>query len=88
MRTAIAILAMLAASGVASAQNPDPSKWMCRNIADSGGFVYQGESVFGTAACRPIPQAAPTPAPVSATGNEAAPRQDAPAAYVTAATPA
>ncbi len=68
MRTGIAILAVLAACSVASAQNPDPSKWMCRNLADSGGFTYQGESIFGTEACRPIPQAQATPnAPRQAT---------------------
>ncbi|MGC1966885.1 MAG: hypothetical protein WA673_10510, partial [Candidatus Acidiferrales bacterium] len=61
MRTAVAILALLAVSTVASAQNPDPAKWMCRNIADSGGFTYQGEMIFGTEACRPIPQAQATP---------------------------
>ena len=58
MKTAIAILSLVMFSSVASAQSPDPSKWMCRNLADSGGFLYQGESVFGTQACRPIPQAA------------------------------
>ncbi|MGA7855957.1 MAG: hypothetical protein WCA15_21740 [Candidatus Acidiferrales bacterium] len=88
MKTAVAILALLVVSTVASAQNPDPSRWMCRNIADSGGFVYQGESVFGTVACRPIPQPAAAPVPVSATGNEATPRPDAPVTIVSAATPA
>ncbi len=64
MKTITAILCVLVFSGKASAQNPDPSKWMCRNVAESGGFVYQGESVFGTQACRPIPQAAAAaPAP-------------------------
>ena len=48
---------------MASAQSADPSKWMCRNLADSGGFTYQGETIFGTQACRPIPQAAVTPPP-------------------------
>lgn len=67
MRTVIAILAVMTLSSVASAQNPDPSKWMCRNLADSGGFTYQGETIFGTEACRPIPQAqAPTQANVVA----------------------
>jgi hypothetical protein len=36
---------------------------MCRNLADSGGFTYQGETIFGTQAWRPIPQAALTPPP-------------------------
>jgi hypothetical protein len=86
MRTAIAILALLAASSVASAQNPDPSKWMCRNLADSGGFTYQGETIFGTEACRPIRQAAPEqtvtpPAPAALP----APTQDA--AVTTSAAP-
>jgi hypothetical protein len=85
MKTITAIFCLLAFSAVANAQSADPSKWMCRNLADSGGFVYQGESVFGTQACRPIPQAAvqpqlvtPSPTPVamvqSQSGN-AAPQQ-------------
>lgn len=61
-------------SSVASAQSPDPSKWMCRNLADSGGFVYQGETIFGTQACRPIPQSAPVAA---APVTPVAPKQDA-----------
>jgi hypothetical protein len=54
------------------AQAPDPSKWMCRNLAESGNFIYQGETVFGTQACRPIPQAPPV-APKSEAPTEAAP---------------
>jgi hypothetical protein len=63
MKLVMAVLSLLACATVACAQNPDPSKWMCRNLSDSGGFAYQGESIFGTQACRPIPQAA-TAAPV------------------------
>ncbi len=66
MKTIVTILAFVAFAGVASAQNPDPSKWMCRNLADSGNFAYQGETIFGYQACRPVPQAAPAlgqPAP-------------------------
>jgi hypothetical protein len=59
MKTIMMALSLLIFSGVAAAQNPDPSKWMCRNLSESGGFAYQGESVFGTQACRPIQQAAP-----------------------------
>jgi hypothetical protein len=75
MKTITAILGLLVFSGVANAQNPDPAKWMCRNIAESGGFVYQGESVFGSQACRPIPQAAaatvaPAAAGVVTTANQ------------------
>lgn len=70
MKTVIAVLSALILSSVASAQSPDLSKWMCRNLSDSGGFTYQGETVFGTQACRPIPQASPTAA-------ASAPRQDA-----------
>jgi hypothetical protein len=84
MRTILAILCLLALSSVTSAQNPDPSKWMCRNLADSGGFLYQGESVFGTQACRPIPQAATATSAPSVATTAAAPQQDAPAASVTA----
>jgi hypothetical protein len=39
MKTVTAILSLLMLSSVAAAQSPDPSKWMCRNLADSGGFV-------------------------------------------------
>lgn len=68
MKTVTTILFLLMFSTVVSAQSPDPSKWMCRNLADSGGFTYQGETIFGTQACRPIPQSTPAPsaAPVAA----------------------
>jgi hypothetical protein len=72
MKLVMAVLSLLACATVVCAQNPDPSKWMCRNLADSGGFAYQGESVFGTQACRPIPQAAVT-APVSPAAVQQAP---------------
>ena len=76
MKTVTAVLALLIFSNVASAQSPDPSKWMCRNLADSGNFVYQGETIFGTQACRPIPQAAPaTPTVATAPVAPAAPKQ-------------
>jgi hypothetical protein len=52
MKSITAILCVLAFSSMATAQNPDPSKWMCRNLADSGNFAYQGETIFGTQACR------------------------------------
>jgi hypothetical protein len=58
MKLTMAVLSLLACATVTCAQNPDPAKWMCRNLADSGGFAYQGESIFGTQACRPVPQAA------------------------------
>jgi hypothetical protein len=63
MKTIAAIFCLVAFSSIASAQSPDPSKWMCRNLTDSGGFTYQGETIFGTQACRPIPQATAAPAP-------------------------
>jgi hypothetical protein len=88
MKTAIAILCMMVFSSVASAQSPDPSKWMCRNLADSGGFVYQGESIFGTQACRPIQQAAAVPTAPTAANVAATPQQDAAAPSAPAATPA
>jgi hypothetical protein len=59
MKTVTMILSILVFSSVAAAQSPDPSKWMCRNLSDSGGFTYQGETIFGTEACRPVPQTAP-----------------------------
>jgi hypothetical protein len=58
MKLIMAVLSLLVCATVACAQNPDPSKWMCRNVSESGGFVYQGETVFGSQACRPIQQAA------------------------------
>jgi hypothetical protein len=59
MKTVTVFVSLLLFSSMASAQSADPSKWMCRNLADSGGYVYQGETIFGSQACRPIPQAAP-----------------------------
>lgn len=77
MKTATAILFLLLLSSVTSAQSPDPAKWMCRNLADSGGFLYQGETLFGNQACRPIPQAS---TPVQSPKPEAAqPQAVAPA---------
>jgi hypothetical protein len=70
MKTLTAILSVLIFSGVASAQSPDPSKWMCRNLADSGGFLYQGETIFGSQACRLIPQAAPAASVAPATPRQ------------------
>jgi hypothetical protein len=84
MKTAIAILSLVMFSSVVSAQSPDPSKWMCRNLADSGGFVYQGETIFGTQACRPIPQAATAASAPSAATSASVPQQDSPAASVAA----
>jgi hypothetical protein len=83
MKTLTAILSVLIFSGVASAQSADPSKWMCRNLADSGGFLYQGETIFGSQACRPIPQAAPAASVAPAT-----PRQETENAPVTSASEA
>jgi hypothetical protein len=76
MKTSIAILSLAMFSSAAFAQSPDPAKWMCRNLADSGGFVYQGESVFGTQACRPIPQAAAAPTAPAAVNVAPTPKQD------------
>jgi hypothetical protein len=84
MKTAIAILSLVMFSSVVSAQSPDPSKWMCRNLADSGGFVYQGETIFGTQACRPIPQAATAASAPSVATSASVPQQDASAASVAA----
>jgi hypothetical protein len=81
MKTVIAVLCMMVFSSVASAQSPDPSKWMCRNLADSGGFTYQGETIFGTQACRPITQTASAP-PVAAPVAAVPPRQEASMAVV------
>jgi hypothetical protein len=74
MKTLTVICTLFMFSGVASAQNPDPSKWMCRNLSESGGFLYQGETIFGTQACRPVPQASPTTS--TAPAAAAAPKQE------------
>lgn len=79
MKTITATLTLLMFSGVVSAQNPDPSKWMCRNLSESGGFLYQGETIFGSQACRPIPQAKPEQATASPTATAPAQSQSAPA---------
>lgn len=86
MKLVMAVLSVLAYATVACAQNPDPSKWMCRNVSESGGFVYQGETVFGTQACRPIQQTAAaepkhdvaTPAAASTQDTSAAVPADVP----------
>lgn len=77
---AIACLALAApfTSGAQQSQTPDPAKWMCRDLSESGGFIYQGESVFGKQACRPIPQA-PSQPPQAATANAAPAPQPSPA---------
>ena len=66
MKSTKVIFSLLLFSGVASAQSSDPSKWMCRNLADSGTFLYQGEKISGSQACRLIPQA---PLGTSGTGT-------------------
>jgi hypothetical protein len=82
MKTFIVPVVFFALASLAQAQNPDLSKWMCRNLADSGGYFYQGETVFGTQACRPIRQ---MQSAVSATPQTTAP---ATAQSVSSATPA
>ena len=89
MKTVTATLTLLMFSGVASAQNPDPSKWMCRNLSESGGFLYQGETVFGSQACRAIQQVGPaanTPT-VSASTTATETKLDTPAAAPAAVAP-
>ena len=78
MKTIAAIFCLLAFSATENAQSADPSKWMCRNLAESGGFTYQGETIFGTQACRPIPQAAVQPQPAAASPPTVAPSQTQP----------
>jgi hypothetical protein len=83
MKTLTVTLTLFMFSGVAAAQNPDPSKWMCRNLSESGGFLYQGETVFGSQACRAIQQAAPaanTPTVSPSTTATETPKPDTPAA--------
>jgi hypothetical protein len=82
MKTVTVVLSLLILSSVASAQSPDLSKWMCRNLSDSGNFTYQGETIFGTQACRPIPQASAAQTPPVATSPAvamSAPAQPTPA---------
>ncbi len=97
MKTVTAVLSLLMLSSMASAQSPDPSKWMCRNLSESGGFLYQGETIFGSQACRPIQQTAPAAAaaapaastpstPSTATATET-PKQDTSAATPAAVAP-
>jgi hypothetical protein len=88
MKTITMALSLLILSSFAAAQNPDPSKWMCRNLAQSGGYLYQGETVFDTQACRPIPQTAPAAATATATVSPAATvTEPSPAASATVPTP-
>jgi hypothetical protein len=84
-KVTVAVWFVLILVGAAFAQTPDPSKWMCRNLADSGGFAYEGETVFGNQACRPIPQSAratPTASkqdaatPVPANNTASLPKQE------------
>lgn len=78
--SAIACLSLGApfTSGAQQSQTPDPAKWMCRDLVESGGFIYQGESVFGKQACRPIPQA-PTQPPQTAAASATPAPQPSPA---------
>lgn len=62
MKIYTAVLSLLLFSTAAAAQNPDPSKWTCRNLSDSGGFVNPDETIFGTLACRPVSQTPAAPA--------------------------
>ena len=72
MKLSALVLAVPLFATAAHGQNPDPSKWMCRNTSESGGFVYQGETVFGNQACRPIQQSTPAASPQN-TGSPAVP---------------
>ena len=66
------------------------TQMMCRNLSDSGGFLYQGETVINGQACRevsyaPVQQqavsvAAPAPAPAANPAPVAAPVPSAPIA--------
>ena len=90
MKTVTATLTLFMFSGVASAQNPDPSKWMCRNLSESGGFLYQGETIFGSQACRAIQQAAPAANASTVSPSTVAtetPKPDTPAATPAAVAP-
>lgn len=68
-------------------QTPQP-QMMCRDLKDSGGFLYQGETVINGQACRPVSYApvqqqavstaAPAPAPVSSPTTTQPPAASAP----------
>jgi hypothetical protein len=76
-RTAlIAGLYLALASGVfaQTSQSPDPSKWTCRNLSDSGGFVNQGETIIGSQACVPRPQTLAQAPPATASATVASPQ--------------
>jgi hypothetical protein len=94
MKIHTAVLSLLLFSTAAAAQNPDPSKWACRNLSDSGGFVNPDETIFGTLACRPVSQAPatpaqpPTPSSQPSTQPPATPAQPTPAASSDSDTPA
>jgi hypothetical protein len=88
MKTTTVILSLFMFSGVVSAQSADTSKWVCRNLADPGYFLYQGETIFGSQACRPIQQTAPavsTATVPSAETTAETPKQDTPIANSVAA---
>jgi hypothetical protein len=97
MKIYTAILSLLLFSTAAAAQNPDPSKWACRSLSDSGGFVNPDETIFGTLVCRPVSQTPPAPTqpptPSSqpstpSTQPPAPPAQSAPAAASDSDSPA
>jgi hypothetical protein len=73
MKIILSALALAVLASAAHAQDPDSSKWMCRNLSESGGFLYGGETVFGNQACRPIQQSVPAAAKQNATTIPAAP---------------
>jgi hypothetical protein len=75
--TGILFMALTSSAFAQAVQNPDPSKWMCRNLVDSGGFVYQGETIFGSQACRPILQAPVDTRQVTTRSNQAPTTQPA-----------
>jgi hypothetical protein len=79
MKTILVILSLAVFSSMASAQTPDPARWMCRNLSESGGFTYQGETIFGTQACRPSAQAASQTQSVAPTFTTVASAQAQPA---------
>jgi hypothetical protein len=76
----------LASSGFAQgSQSPDPSKWTCRNLSDSGGFVNQGETIFGSQVCTPKPQASLQASPTTTSAPAAPPKAQPPVAQASAA---
>jgi hypothetical protein len=66
------IVLAFAIPALGQTQTPQP-QMMCRDLKDSGGFIYQGETVINGQACRPVAYAPAQQQAVSAAAPAAAP---------------